>query len=56
MARERAKRLLRHYLTMALESSGRRIDGDVHTEIGDIVDYIVDAAVEAVKAELTAAE
>ena len=39
--KQQAKRLLRHYLGLAL---GGGIDPDVATEIEDIVDLIIDAA------------
>ena len=41
----RAKRLLNHYLRMAVEGSGQRCwDSDNTAEVDDIVDSIIDAA------------
>lgn len=47
--REKAKRMLRHYLKNLVITGGGRWESDNDSEVGDIVDFIVDAAVEAAK-------
>lgn len=46
----RAKRLLNHYLRMAVEGSGQRWDSDNTAEVADIVDSIVEASTPAAPA------
>lgn len=49
--RRQAKQLLVHYFGLSMES----VNSDNRVEIEDIVDLIVDAAVEEVKAEIKGA-
>ena len=49
-----AKFLLRHYIAMGIEGPPVKMSSDSFAEIGDIVDHIVRAAVEQVRAEFEA--
>ena len=40
--RKRAKSLLRHYLTLAIEHAGGTVNADMQWEIADIIDLIFD--------------
>ena len=46
--RDQAKKLLQHYFSLSIKDG---FDGDCHSEVADIVDYIVEAAKEELKAE-----
>lgn len=46
----RAKSLLAHYLKFGLEAAGYRWDGDNQSEVGDIVDSIIDACAQSTPA------
>lgn len=50
-ARDRAAAMLNHYLTIALEAGGRKVDSDTRVEIDSIVDDIIIAATPAAKGE-----
>jgi hypothetical protein len=45
-ARDDAADLLIHYMRLAFESAGREWDSDYSAELRDLVDRIVDAAVD----------
>lgn len=47
--RQRAKRLLKHYLKNLVEAHGHHWNSDNDAEVDEIVDCIIDGAVEAVK-------
>jgi hypothetical protein len=47
--RARAKTLLGHYLDLIAKASGVHLDSDCHAEIRDIVDCIIDAAIEEIE-------
>jgi len=49
---QRAKRLLKHYISLLAENTGVRIDSDCRAEIDEIVDNIVEAAVEIAVKEI----
>jgi hypothetical protein len=49
-----ANRLLVHYLAHAITVSGGRVDSDMLSEMGCIVDLIIDAAKAEILAELKA--
>lgn len=52
MKRERAKRLLVHYLEVAFRRAGAGWDSDNVAEVEELVDTIIGAAVEQVHDEL----
>jgi len=45
-ARDKAVRLLDHYLCMIAERSGMKVDSDTHAEIAEVVDSIIEATIE----------
>ena len=48
-SRDRAVRLLDHYITLLMEKAGLKVDSDTHAELQDLVDAIIDAARAGVK-------
>ena len=50
-AAERAKSALLYYFTMLAHHTGKPLDSDCRSEIRDIVDNIIDAAVRAASKE-----
>jgi len=49
--RERAKKLLRHYLERISKAAGLPVDADVRTEWDDLADSLIDAAKEEIREE-----
>ena len=52
VAEREAKILFRHYIKQLSYYSGFRYDSDVEAELNDLVDYIIQAAVEKMREEL----
>ena len=49
--RQTAKRLLRHYVQLLADASAVRLDGDCLSELDWLVDCLVDAAKDELRAE-----
>lgn len=49
--RERAKRLMQHYMRQLAEKSGIHWGGDNVSEVDELVDTLIDAAKEEIEAE-----
>jgi hypothetical protein len=47
-----AQGLLRHYFSITMRAAGLKVDGDVLVEIDDIVQLIIEAAIEETLAKL----
>lgn len=50
--RSRAKRLMRHYITMLMRAQGLAVDSDITSELDELVDCMIDAAMKETKAEV----
>jgi hypothetical protein len=49
------KRIIKHYITLALREAGVRIDGDVYAELDGAIDSLEDAIRDIVREEMAKA-